>query len=609
MPDHQSIYSSYETYKDNLSLYIQKEDQVENLHRKYKIFSATLTNTDDGKYSFHVKFELARNLLLGTTFYVHHQEPDLIFKKKDSNWVEFHVEEFGETKGEIIARKIKKENGGIYSHYVCLYPDQQVSIALQSNTLDTDRQYEAVDRFYQECLKGEKSSLNIAIQRAFLGQFNDETGKTSLVEKGKRVLVLAKTNKATDVIALKIAEAGDNPFRLLGKYYYSSAPKEILELSKWENFSIKRRRSKNNQNKKEKEIQTINQNDIEFKWNDITCSQAKVVVTTLSCSANILAGIPNETKFDAIIVDEAGQCLDSYLLIPVMRSYPYYFPSQLMLIGDHQQLSPFLLSGVLRKAKYDVSLMKRSVDLGFTPQFLTIQYRMHPVISKFSSDTFYQGKINDGINSNDRTKVLQYFKWLNPEFPLLFWDVPGQEILENKSFHNIAQTNAGIKCAEKLLKSGIKGNQISIITPYLGEADYIFDHIIGLFDQELRNEANSIKFNTADAFQGFESDYVIYISVRTNKEGDIGFLSDYSRVNVSFTRAKYGLIVIGDAKTFKTNELWSKFITYCRENQSAVEGEIENWKLIQFEPGPFKKKSEDFQDKKVHLEKSIFSKK
>lgn len=84
-----------------------------------------------------------------------------------------------------------------------------------------------------------------------------------------------------------------------------------------------------------------------------------------------------------------------------------------------------------------------------------------------------------------------------------------------------------------------------------------------------------------DAFQGREKDIIIMTCVRSNENGGIGFLNDPRRLNVALTRAKYGLIIIGNAKVLSRHPLWHQMLTMCKENGYLVEGPLANLQLSQ----------------------------
>lgn len=97
-----------------------------------------------------------------------------------------------------------------------------------------------------------------------------------------------------------------------------------------------------------------------------------------------------------------------------------------------------------------------------------------------------------------------------------------------------------------------------------------------LIEKELSEEFEDediakLDISSVDAFQGREKDFIILSNVRSNPYGEVGFLSDYRRLNSSITRAKYGMIVIGDVNCLSNNQVWSEFIKYYCEKGLLVE--------------------------------------
>ena len=97
------------------------------------------------------------------------------------------------------------------------------------------------------------------------------------------------------------------------------------------------------------------------------------------------------------------------------------------------------------------------------------------------------------------------------------------------------------------MKTGVKPHQIGVITPYEGQRAYIVQYMQfnGGMSQKLYEQ---LEVGCVDAFQGREKDFIILSCVRSNEHQGIGFLNDARRLNVSLTRAKYGMIIIGNAK-------------------------------------------------------------
>ncbi|CAG2193841.1 Putative regulator of nonsense transcripts 1,ATP-dependent helicase upf1,Regulator of nonsense transcripts 1,ATP-dependent helicase NAM7,Regulator of nonsense transcripts 1 homolog [Mytilus edulis] len=139
------------------------------------------------------------------------------------------------------------------------------------------------------------------------------------------------------------------------------------------------------------------------------------------------------------------------------------------------------------------------------------------------------------------------------------------------------------KIATRFLRSNIKPEQIGIITPYEGQRAYIVQYMqySGSLNKKLYQE---IEVASVDAFQGREKDYIILSCVRSNEHQGIGFLNDPRRLNVALTRARFGIIIVGNPKVLSKQPLWNHLLTYFKEQKCLVEGPLNNLKesMIQF---------------------------
>ena len=208
------------------------------------------------------------------------------------------------------------------------------------------------------------------------------------------------------------------------------------------------------------------------------------------------------------------------------------------------------------------SLFERLVLLGNRPIRLQVQYRMHPCLSEFPSNMFYEGTLQNGVTAPERLRKNVDFPWPQPSTPMYFHQNLGQEEISSSgtSFLNrcvpflllglsvahslVHSTEASNveKIVTRFFKSGVLPSQIGVITPYEGQRSYIASYMQfnGTLKKELYKE---VEVASVDAFQGREKDYIIVSCVRSNEHQGIGFLNDPRRLNVALTRAKYGLVV------------------------------------------------------------------
>jgi superfamily I DNA and/or RNA helicase len=191
------------------------------------------------------------------------------------------------------------------------------------------------------------------------------------------------------------------------------------------------------------------------------------------------------------------------------------------------------------------------------------QYRMHEQIKAFSNQMFYEGQ----IESNDQNKnwKLQYHNFnqmhhqlktvLDPEKPFVFYDTKKRnnerQKNDSKSYYNPVEAKYISTLIQQLKKLSIDDHQIGVITPYRAQVKHLRKKI---------GHQNNIEIDTVDSFQGREKDLIIFSLVRSNPDNRIGFLKDMRRLNVSLTRAKKKLIVVGDRKTIEQHDLYKTMV-------------------------------------------------
>jgi senataxin len=283
--------------------------------------------------------------------------------------------------------------------------------------------------------------------------------------------------------------------------------------------------------------------------------QSHVVCATLSGSGHEMFQNLN-IEFETVIVDEAAQCVEMSALIPLK-----YGCSKCILVGDPKQLPPTVFSREAARFQYEQSLFVRmQTNHPDTVHLLDTQYRMHPEISIFPSNTFYDGRLRDGTDMQS----LRQQPWHANELlgPYRFFDVSGQHQSDIKghSLINRAEIDIAIALVRRLLNDfheiNFKG-KIGIITPYKSQLRELKRSFIDKYGNSI---TDFIEFNTTDAFQGRESEIIIFSCVRAQTSGSVGFLADIRRMNVGLTRAKSSLWVLGNSETLMRGEFWRKLI-------------------------------------------------
>lgn len=283
---------------------------------------------------------------------------------------------------------------------------------------------------------------------------------------------------------------------------------------------------------------------------------AQVITCTLVGSAHKALG--NRT-FRTLVIDEAAQALEPATWIPISRA------SKVVLAGDPFQLPPTVKSEEARRGGFDVTLIEKCLNRLEATSLLTVQYRMHQQIMQFSNLWFYKGKLNAAA------AVATHSLEMELPAPVIFIDTAGtgfEEQLNEKSQSRFNPDEFHILC-ENLYQlvsahEGLNLPSIALISPYREQVVFMQNTVV----EDTRLQEIPIDINTIDAFQGQERD-VVYISlVRSNIKCEIGFLSDYRRMNVAMTRARKLLVIVGDSATIGANEFYREFLSFCETQGS-----------------------------------------
>lgn len=297
--------------------------------------------------------------------------------------------------------------------------------------------------------------------------------------------------------------------------------------------------------------------------------QAHVICATLSGSGHDMFQSLN-IEFETVIIDEAAQCVEMSSLIPLK-----YGCVKCVLVGDPKQLPPTVFSKEAAKFQYEQSLFVRMQN-NFKDEvhLLDTQYRMHPEISVFPSRTFYDGLLKDG----DGMAGLRQRPWHASALlaPYRFFDVRGQHQAAPKghSLVNLAEVEVAMAMLTRLTNDFTNydyNGRIGIITPYKSQLRMLKDR----FSQRFGNGVfDMVEFNTTDAFQGRESEIIIFSCVRASPAGGIGFLQDIRRMNVGLTRAKSSLWVLGNSESLVRGRFWKKLVEDAQARDAYTSGDL-----------------------------------
>ncbi|KAK6526215.1 hypothetical protein TWF694_004834 [Orbilia ellipsospora] len=400
---------------------------------------------------------------------------------------------------------------------------------------------------------------------------------------GSQVLVCAPSNVAVDQLTEKIHRSGLKVVRLTAKSR-EDVESQVSFLSLHEQVRI------NNTNVElvklrqlKDELGELSLQD-EKKFKHLTRAAEKEILTNADviCCTCVGAGDPRlaKFKFRTVLIDESTQAAEPECMIPLVLGC-----KQLVLVGDHQQLGPVIMNKRAARAGLHQSLFERLVILGCAPIRLNVQYRMHPCLSEFPSNMFYEGSLQNGVTVQERLRRNVDFPWPVADSPMMFWTNLGNEEISasGTSYLNRTEAAACEKIISKFFKAGVSPSQIGIITPYEGQRSYIVSSMQtnGSHKKELYKD---IEVASVDAFQGREKDYIVLSCVRSNDHQGIGFLNDPRRLNVALTRAKYGVVILGNPKVLSKHPLWHHLLLHYKERNCLVEGPLSNLQIsfIQF---------------------------
>jgi hypothetical protein len=257
---------------------------------------------------------------------------------------------------------------------------------------------------------------------------------------------------------------------------------------------------------------------------------------------------------------------------------------QVVFVGDHCQLGPVVMCKAAAKAGLTQSMFERLVLIGNRPIRLQVQYRMHPALSEFPSNMFYEGSLQNGVTEADRQLLTtpgfagkEDFPWPVQNKPMFFYSISGMEEISASGTSYLNRTEASYveKVVTYLLRMGVTPAQIGVITPYDGQKKYVSEYMrrSGALASALYE---AIEVASVDAFQGREKDFILVSCVRSSETQGIGFLSDPRRLNVALTRARLGIIFLGNPRVLSKNALWAALLLHFKEYDCLVEGPLNN---------------------------------
>ena len=430
------------------------------------------------------------------------------------------------------------------------------------------------------------------------------TGKTTtLVEaimevmrREPQVMVCAQSNMAVDWISEQLADRGvsvlriSNPSRVTDKMLSFTYERRFESHPDYSTlWSIRRTIRQLYATPRKGRSESFHQkiarlreraDELELRIRNALFDQSRVVACTLVGSANqLLQGI----HFHTLFIDEAAQALEPACWIALRKC------DRFVLAGDHCQLPPTIKSNAARYDGLDKTLMETLAETHpEAVRLLTVQYRMNEALMRFSSEWFYEGKLQAAPEVSQRGIMADM------DEPLVWVDTAGEDNEGQEDFHEqfigasygrINKAEARLTLAtlidyterigrQRLLEERI---DIGIISPYKAQVQYL--RALLKKNAYLRPLRKSITINTVDAFQGQERDVILVSLVRANEAGEIGFLNDLRRMNVAITRARMKLIILGASTTLCRHKFYKKLYDSCgklsiqslRQNEDSTE--------------------------------------
>lgn len=358
---------------------------------------------------------------------------------------------------------------------------------------------------------------------------------------------------------------------------------------------------------------------------------AEVIVATATGAGELLTGplaapeladAASAVRFALCLVDEAAQCIEPAALVAMVAAR---HAARTVLVGDQCQLGPVLLAGRAQLGAVPDSLFARLAHAGVGVQLLSTQYRCTAALADFSSRRFYAGRLRSVATAEDRPRppmapldAAGAVRWPENGSPLLYVDTrgaradggyherrqaadvggtaeasaewldgaadgaagarappaaedagaqPARAAAGGTSLYNPCEAAVVVAAVRALLEGGISAQEIGVITPYAAMVSCLNDALGGAKG----GSAAAVEVNTVDGFQGREKEAIIVAAVRSNEQGVTGFLKDWRRLNVSLTRARRALIVVGDSRTLERDPHWRAFVMHARRTGSYTE--------------------------------------
>ncbi len=432
------------------------------------------------------------------------------------------------------------------------------------------------------------------------------TGKTTTlvqailetIRRERRVLVCAPSNTAVDLLTEKLAERGvkvirmGNPSRVSDLLLahtldarvmahpsyskmramrqtadqYRETANELASPSS-RRFSFEARQQRQQLRDEARQL-FLQADDLERDITEQVLESVQIITCTLVGASNRNI---RHLSFDTVFIDEAAQALEPGCWIPIAKG------QRVVLAGDHHQLPPTVKSEKAAREGLRETLFEKCIQRQpDTARMLNLQYRMHQQIMAFSSERFYGGQLQAHASVRD-AGLEAYDLCFAPDLPVEFLDTAGfgfleRTIPESRSTANPEEADLLLQRLAQLLTPCDPAAHeedpltIGVIAPYraqincLKDAIEVNEQLGGLMQQRL------LSVGTVDSFQGQERDIIAISLTRSNRSGDIGFLSDIRRMNVGMTRARRKLLLVGDSSTLSAHPFFKELLAFVERS-------------------------------------------
>uniref|UniRef100_A0AAV2L8Q7 DNA-binding protein SMUBP-2 n=1 Tax=Knipowitschia caucasica TaxID=637954 RepID=A0AAV2L8Q7_KNICA len=410
------------------------------------------------------------------------------------------------------------------------------------------------------------------------------TGKTTtvvevilqLVKLGNKVLCCAASNVAVDNLVERLAQCKSrvvrlgHPARLLESIQkhsldavlaHSSSSSIITDIrhdmdqalmamkkNKGERSDLKREMGELRKELRTREAAAISEI---LKTADVV-----LATNTGACGEGPLKHVALD-HFDVVVIDECAQALEGSCWIPLLRA------PKCVLAGDYKQLPPTIKSQSAASKGLALSLMERQVQLYGPAVFrmLTVQYRMNRDIMDWASTQMYESRLRAHASVQDHLlrDLAGVTSGEETDTPLLLIDTAGCGLNETEDPDELSKGNPGeVDVVElhikALTEAGVQDKDIAVIAPYNLQVD--------LLRQRLSARHPHLEIKSVDGFQGREKEAVVLSLVRSNRKGEVGFLSENRRLNVAVTRARRHIAVVCDTQTVQTHPFLKSLVDH-----------------------------------------------